>query len=423
MSCELRLSQRAGWAEGQPISHLMSRALAEPKLISLAAGFVDQQTLPITPTRQAVGSLMADPEVARAALQYGTTAGLPQLRSILLERFLADNACCHDLSIEQVVLTAGSNQLLHLVCESLVDVGDIVLCAAPTYLVFLGTLSNVGARSIGVAIDRFGMVPEALEARLAQLDRAGLLERVKAIYLVPYSDNPCGLTMPLERRARIVEIAKRWSRANRIHVIADAAYRELRYEGVDVPSTLTVDDDGDSVVVTGTFSKSFSPGIRVGWGILPRHLVGPVCDQKGNIDFGSPNFSQALMAQVLQQGLFEPHLETVRAGYSRKLQAMLAALDQHLGTVDGVRWVRPSGGLYVWVELPEEISTGPDGQLFDAALQEGVLYVPGQFCYPMEGEPVRKNTMRLSFGVQSPDKINQGIGALARAVRQAIACV
>jgi 2-aminoadipate transaminase len=257
-----RLSQRAQWAEGQPISELMSRALAEPDLISLAAGFVDQQTLPVEPTRAAMESLMAREEAARAALQYGTTPGYPALREALLARFLSSDACCHELSTDQLVVTAGSNQLLHLVSETILDPGDIVLCAAPTYFVYLGTLSNVGAQSLGVSVDQYGMIPEVLEATLQRLRDVGQLQRVKAIYLVPYFDNPCGITMPLERRARIVEIAKRWSHSHPIHVIADEAYRDLRYEGLNVPSTLTVDDEGGTVIVTGTFPNHFLLGFE-----------------------------------------------------------------------------------------------------------------------------------------------------------------
>ncbi len=416
------LSRRATWAHGQPISDLMSRALSQPTLISLAAGFVDQATLPVEPVRAAMESLWADDREAAAALQYGTTPGAPALRQQLLDRFTDSNVCCHDPGLDQLVLTAGSNQLLHLVVESLVDPGDIILCTSPTYLVFLGTLDNVGARAVGVKVDQYGMCPESLEDVLRSLDKTDELRRVKAIYLVPYFDNPCGLTMPLKRRARIVELAQRWSRAQRIHVIADEAYRELRYEGGDVPSTLTVDDEADTVIVTNTFSKSFSPGIRIGWGILPKHLVGPVCDQKGNIDFGSPNFNQQLMARVLELNLFEPHLETIRAGYRVKLRAMLEACDQYLGPIDGVRWRPPQGGLYVWVTLPQEIATGADDPLFRQAIEEGVLYVPGEHCYPREGHAMARNTMRLSFGVQDPGRIQQGLKALSRAIRQVSAC-
>jgi 2-aminoadipate transaminase len=262
------------------------------------------------------------------------------------------------------------------------------------------------------------MIPEALEEMLERLKQAGEAPRVKLIYLVPYFDNPSGVTTSLARKAAIVEIARRWSQSTKIHVIEDAAYRELRYGGDDTPSSRVADATGDTVIVAGTFSKSFSPGIRVGWGVLPPHLVGPVCDLKGNIDFGSPNFSQHVMAHVLAKGLYEPHVKTIRAGYQAKRDAMLEAADEHFSRLPGVSWRRPEGGLYVWATLPEHFDTGPSGQLFDRAVAEGVLYVPGEFCYPLEGEPVRKNTMRLSFGVQSPERIRQGMAALARAIQQ-----
>jgi 2-aminoadipate transaminase len=137
---------------------------------------------------------------------------------------------------------------------------------------------------------------------------------------------------------------------------------------------------------------------------------------KGNIDFGSPNFSQHVMARVLQQRSYEPHLHSIRAGYRAKLQAMLEAAEEHLSRIPGVTWRRPEGGLYVWATLPEEMDAGAGRALFQRALAEGVLYVPGEFSYPLEGEPVRKNTMRLSFGVQSPERIKQGIAALAKAI-------
>lgn len=408
-------SRRATLAEGQPISELMSRALDNPGLISLAAGFVDAQTLPVEIVRQVTSDLLANDLEARAMLQYGATPGLPALRRSILEQ--CTSATNSQALLDRVVITAGSNQLLHLVAESLLDPGDIVLCAAPTYLVFLGTVANLEAQTYSIETDDFGIIPEALEVTLRQLAEAGDLPRVKAIYLVPYFDNPSGITMPAERVQRIVEIAKQWSHRTRIHVIADEAYRELRYSGVDVPSASEFDEDGETVIVAGTFSKSFSPGVRIGWGILPEHLVGPVCAQKGNIDFGSPNFNQHVMAEVLRRDLFTDHIAKLRASYRAKLDAMLAAADEYLAPLNGVTWRKPTGGLYVWATLPPNIDTGPRGELFDRSIAEGMLYVPGQYCYPAEGQAIARNTMRLSFGVQSCEKIREGIAALARAIQ------
>ncbi|MFP6601873.1 MAG: PLP-dependent aminotransferase family protein [Pirellulaceae bacterium] len=414
-------SNRAAWAAGQPISALMSQALAHPELISLAAGFVDPMTLPGDLVQAALERLLASPEATRTALQYGTTPGVPRLRDLILQRLLSEdgnNSSSESLSIDQVVVTAGSNQLIHLVLESLLDPGDIVLCAAPTYLVFLGVVSQLGARAIGVSTDAEGMIPSALQEALEEIDRQGEKDRVKAIYLVPYADNPSGITMPLQRSSEIMEISRQWSsKPLPIQLIADLAYRDLRYLGDNIASIRTLDERGDQVILAGTFSKSFSPGVRVGWGLLPAHLVAPVCDQKGNIDFGSPNFNQYLMLDILEQGLLDSHLQEICGQYQVKLSAMLAASDRWFSDLEGVTWRAPSGGLYVWMEVPERIDTGPQGALFEAASREGVLYVAGGYCYAAEGEPIHRNTMRLSFGVQSPEKIEQGMKALSRALK------
>ncbi len=418
-----RLSQRAAQAANQPISYLMQHALAHPEVISLAAGFVDQQSLPVEATLAAAQALLGEPLRGRAALQYGTTAGYAPLREEVLRRLLEADGLTEaetNLSVDQVVLTAGSNELLHLLADTLLDPGDIVICAAPSYFVFLGMAAGLGVRTVGVEMDEDGIIPDAVEEQLSRFDRSGELPRVKAIYVVSYFDNPSSITLAKERRGPLVEIAQRWSKHHRIHILEDAAYRELRYDGDNLPSLRAYDPDGDTVILTETFSKSFSPGIRVGWGILPRALIGPLLEQKGNVNFGSPNFTQHLMAAVLQQGLFDEHVERLRTAYRVKLDAMLAAADEHLAGLPGVHWLRPSGGLYVWLQLPEEIDTGPDGRLFHAALEEGVLYVPGQYGYPREGVPPRHNMIRLSFGVQSPERIRQGVEALARAVNRCV---
>jgi 2-aminoadipate transaminase len=412
------LSKRAHWAGGDKlISRLMAEALARPDIVSLAAGFVDQQTLPVDATREAIEAIWSDPARARAALQYGTTIGHVPLRAAILARLAAADGAAgrRKPALDQVVITAGSNQLLHLVADTLLDPGDIVLCTSPSYFVFLATLANVGARTIGVGTDEQGIVPEALEEELARREKAGELARVKAIYVVSYYDNPMGVTTSLVRRQRILEIARKWSREGTIYVIEDAAYRELRYYGKDVPSILAL-DDGEQVIHAGTFSKPYSPGIRVGWGILPRRLVEPVLAQKGNVDFGSPHFNQVLIATAMEMGIFDRHVASIRESYRRKLDATLEVVEAELAPL-GVKWIKPSGGLYVWLKLPSQFDTGVDGPLFQRAVADGMLYVPGECCYPLEGCPRRRDTLRLSFGVPSIEEIRRGVKSLASAIR------
>ncbi len=411
------LSCRARVATASPISELMARAIGNPRLISLAAGFVDPLTLPTTETEQAVHGLMHALTEARQALQYGTTLGYSPLRDAILQRFLSEGIQgAIPPTLDRVMLTAGSNQLLQLVAECLFDPGDIVLCAAPTYFVFLGLLKNLGVRAIGVECDQEGISPPALEATLDALARRRELARVKAIYLVSYCDNPRGLTMPTTRREDVMRICVGTSHRPPIYVIEDMAYRPLHLGQEVPPSLFSFDPTGDHTIVAGTFSKSFSPGLRVGWGILPPQLVAPVANLKGNIDFGSPNLNQHLMHRVLQLGCFESHVERLRATYGRKLQATLDALEASLAGQPGVRWIHPDGGLYVWLELPEGLGTGPDQALFRAAVERGVLYVPGEYCFPDEGVARQANTIRLSFGAPEIAAIEAGIAALGDAI-------
>jgi len=414
------LSRRAHWADGPGVvSLLMAKTLARADLISLAAGFVDYESLPVEPTGQALDHIRSDTALARAALQYGTTIGHPPLRKAILDRMLrADGATAADLhvSLGQMVLTAGSNQLLYLVGDVLLDPGDIVLCGSPSYFVFLATVANLGGRGVGVATDANGLVPEALDEELRRLEARGELPRVKAVYVTSYYDNPTGSTLPAERRAALVETVRRWGRRQRIYLIEDAAYRELRYYGQDVPSLRSFDREGETVIAVGSFSKSYSPGIRVGWGILPERLLAPVLSEKGNLDFGSPSFNQVLMATVLREGLYDGHVARLREGYRLKVDAILAAAEEFLSPIGGVSWIRPAGGLYLWLRLPEGTDTGLDGPLFRRAVDEGVLYIPGESCFPQEGGPREKNHIRLSFGIQCCQSIRRGIQALGRAV-------
>lgn len=415
------VSQRALRAGGQPIGPLMKRALDNPTLISLAAGFVDQSTLPVNVMRAATEALLRDPEVGRSALQYGSTAGHSGLRRAVIERLAEqDEANVDDRDVDRVLVTAGSNQLLHLISELLLEEGDVVITSAPSYLVFMGLMQSFGAAVDGVACDADGIVPEALNELLARHHAAGTLARVKAVYVMSYFDNPTSRNLALSRRPQIVEIVQRWSRDHTIYIIEDTAYRDLRYVGDDLPSLRSFDTRHEHVIYTSSFSKAFSPGVRVGWGLFPQGLVGSALDLKGNSDFGSPNFSQSLVAKVIELGLFEPHVRALRTAYHEKLKVALAAADRCLGPLSGVTWERPTGGMYLWLQLPSHVDAGMEGALFDRAVQEGVLYIPGEHCFAGDATVRPRNHIRLSYGSQPPVAIGRGIEALARAIRSVV---
>ncbi|GAB4157185.1 MAG: PLP-dependent aminotransferase family protein [Planctomycetaceae bacterium] len=395
--------------------------MENPDVVSLAAGLVDPQSLPVKETREITQRLLADDQYARQILQYGTTQGAEPLRQQLLEHLAKlENQSTSSLGIDlnQIILTTGSQQLLSIIGEVLFDPGDICLVAAPTYFVFLGLLKGIGARAIPVQTDENGMCMEALEATLQQLEQSGELERVKLIYLVSYYENPSGISLSEERRRNVVEIVQNWSRSHRLLILEDAAYRELRYDGPELPSVWHFDSTRQHVILTQTFSKTYSPGIRVGFGVVPSDLVQPICDRKGNEDFGSANFNQHLIAQVLEQKLYDQHVEQVRSSYRKKRDVMLTAADKYFSELPGVNWVHPHGGLYVWMTLPDHIDTGFESPLFRQATHiEKMMYVPGEICHAGPEGSRPKNQMRLSFGVQDPQGIDLGMKRLANAVQ------
>ncbi|MBW3541802.1 MAG: PLP-dependent aminotransferase family protein, partial [Planctomycetes bacterium] len=325
------------------------------------------------------------------------------------------------LDAGRLVLTTGSQQLLSLVGEVLLDPGDICLVAAPTYFVFLGVLNGLGARAVPIATDEDGMRMDALESELVRLDVAGELARVKLIYLVSYFENPSGISLSLERREEAVELARRWSHAGRIFILEDAAYRELHYDGPQLPSVWSFDPTGETVIYAQTFSKSFSPGLRVGYGVLPQELIAPICDRKGNEDFGSANFNQHLLSTVFEEDLYGSHVRLVCDSYRRKRDAMLTAADRWFGNLPDVEWVHPQGGLYVWMTLPEHIDTGFESELFRRAVHgEEVMYVPGELFYAGPPADRPRHQMRLSYGVQTPAGIEEAMRRLSRAVAAAM---
>jgi 2-aminoadipate transaminase len=280
-------------------------------------------------------------------------------------------------------------------------------------------LQSHGVRVVPVPMDAGGMDLDALDARLAELNRRGELGRVKLIYTVDYFQNPTGLTLAADRRPRLVEIARKYSTAHRILVLEDAAYRELRYGGPDLPSVKKFDPTNEFVAYASTFSKPCAPGLKLGYALLPSDLVAPILHLKGNHDFGSANLAQHVVDRLMATGAFDRHVETLRDVYRAKRDAMLAALDAEFGDVPGASWTVPAGGLYVWLTLPDGVDAGPNGPLVPAALEAGVLYVPGEFGHVAdEAGRLPRNECRLSFGVADPGQLREGVRRLRKAYRK-----
>lgn len=429
-----------GRRTGPPaISWLMNLTLAHPKLISLAAGFTDNVSLPVDEARALLDEILSAPRTGQPALQYGTTAGDPLLRELTAKRLaeldtLATGAAVRDrrtlgspsanrraatvakgISPDRLLITHGSQQLLYLLTEALCDPGDIVLVEDPTYFVYLGIAQSHGLRCRGVRLLPDGIDLAHLEQVLEGLRRAGELPRVKFLYLVSYHQNPTGYTTDFAKKAAALQLLRRYERfaGHPLFLLEDAAYRELRFAGDDIPSALAAPGGAARVLYAGTFSKPFATGVRVGFGVLPEPVLTTATRIKGNHDFGTANLLQQLLARALASGAYDRHLAKLQRRYAHKAGAMTAAIRAHF-PVD-VDWQTPAGGLYVWARAPQRLRTGPRSRFFQTSLQQQVLYVPGALCYAED--PVRRkpdHELRLSFGGADEQKLEAGIARLGR---------
>jgi 2-aminoadipate transaminase len=418
----LTFSEKSQRTPESPITQFMELAIGNPNLISLAAGLVDGASLPAKPVADACAQILADPRTARAALQYGTTQGYgPLIRQVIRHVAGLDGRTPQNFGVApaDVVITTGSQQLLYMLSELLLDPGDIVITESPSYFVYHSVLAGNGTRVLTVPMDDDGMVTDELEKLLERLDCAGELPRVKLIYTVDYFQNPTGLTLSRGRRGELVEIVRRYADRQRILILEDAAYRELRYEGDELPSVKSFDPTNEFVIYAGTFSKPCAPGLKTGYAMMPNELVEPMLRIKGNHDFGSNNLSQHILCKLMESGIYAKHVEHLRGVYRQKRDAMVESLEREFGDWPGVSWTRPKGGMFVWLTMPEGFETSPDSSFLKAALKEGVAYIPGEFGHVSETGDVPRNEARLSFGDASVEQIRQGVRRLRKAADQA----
>jgi len=401
----------------------MREALEQSGLISLAAGFTDNPSLPVAETRAIIDGLLRGRK-SQSHLQYGTTYGDERLRNLTSQRLAQmDGRSKRDKGYEpsRVLITHGSQQLLYILTEILFDPGDIVLVEDPSYFVYLGIMQSHGIQGIGIGMEPDGLDLASLETTLKALKQSGELGRLKALYLVSYHSNPTGITTSAAKKAAAMKILRRYEKiaGHPIYLIEDAAYRELRFAGTDTPSALSFHNAAARVIYTSTYSKPFATGIRVGYGFLPEPLFTSAARVKGNHDFGTANFLQQILSRAVAGGGYEEHVQKLRKRYASKARTMTRACKKHFP--DKVKWENPEGGLYVWVSLPPRVKSDMKSKLFAEALKQKVLYVPGNLCYCVDStRPKPNHQMRLSFGSASIKDIEEGINRLGRAIKKVL---
>lgn len=388
------------------ITRLMAIALERPDMLSLAAGFTDNDSLPLMDIRDVVSEISNAGGAGKSTLQYGANVGRTELRSILTNRIEAsDTLEPGTLDEEGMFISNGSQQALYLAIQTLCDPGDCILVEQPTYFVFLEILEGLGVTPLAMPMTSLGEVDvEGLEAILKDMDDAGTLDRLKALYLVSYFANPTGRSVSEPTKAAIGSVLSRLDRP--IAVIEDAAYRELYYESPhSARSCLAIESFSDlPILYTSTLTKPYASGLKVGYAYCTdESWLAAMLNVKGQQDFGTANFSQAIVERALSSGLFDRHLVELRVIYKRKMETLHEALGSELREL-GWTWPVPGGGLYLWLRSPNDLRTDADSEFHDACIANGVFYVPGDLCYPSSRI---RDRIRLSFGALAPNEIEQ----------------
>ncbi len=364
----------------------------KPGIINFAGGLPASELLPTEQIRTCLDAVLADH--AAQALQYSISQGVPVLRELIAQRISRQGL---PVSADNILITTGSQQGLDLIGRVFLEPGDYVVTELPTYLGALQAFNFYQARYAPIQMDDDGMIIDNLEEKIIQY-------RPKMIYVVPNFQNPSGITMSYQRRKALMNLVFR----HQIAMIDDNPYGELRYSGTPLPSLRGL--GGDAVIQLGTFSKLISPGLRIGWICAPVSAIAIIEKAKQAVDLHSSTFSQFIAAEFLKRGFLDPHIERIREAYALKRDTMIAAMKEYFPS--SVRWPHPDGGLFLWVQLPENVSAS---MVFQQALHAGVAFIHGR---PFHPDGTGDNTMRLNFASSSPENIVEGIKRLGKVLQQ-----
>jgi len=368
-------------------------------VISLGGGMPDPSVFPVPEIKDIVNDVLS--EMAHKALQYGSTEGVYELRSEIAKFVGADGI---KATPENVIVTTGSQEALELIARVFLDSGDVVITENPTYLAALQAFRVYNPRIVGVPMDEHGMKTEVLDELIKKLIDGG--NRVKLIYTVPTCQNPTGITMSLERRKHLVEIAERYD----ILIVEDNPYSYFMFEEIPYRHLKALDRDG-RVIYVSTASKILAPGLRIGWAVAEEEIVRMLALAKQAIDLHSPTFSQYILLEALRRNVVVKHLPRIRDLYRRKRDVMLKALETYMP--QGTSWSKPIGGMFVWLIAPEKIDMG--ALLLEAIRKYKVAYVPGRSFHVDDSG---SNTARLNFTYPTFEQIDLAIARLAALIRE-----
>jgi len=366
----------------------------KPGVINFGGGLPAPELFPIDKIQNACTAVLA--KYGTAALQYSLTIGVDKIREVLAERYKRQDA---DVSIDEIQITGGAQQGLDIIGRIFIEPGAVILTETPTYLGALQAFSFYGVRYVSVDTDSDGAIPQDVEAKIKK-------HNPRFIYLVSTFQNPTGITISEQRRHQLVEIARKYN----CPIIDDNPYEEIRFAGKPVSSLKALGKE--YVIQLGTFSKLISPGLRIGWIASNRQVQSIIERMKQAMDLHTNTFAQYVVAEFARAGHLDTHIELIKREYGKKRDYMMGALKRHFG--DDVSWTTPEGGLFLWVKLPDHVSSTA---LLPAAIKAGVAYVPGKFFF---SERQDDSTMRLNFCNATEENIEEGIKRLANVVASAV---
>lgn len=393
-----RYAHRAAHMKPSEIRSLFAVA-SRPEIVSLAGGMPNLSAIPMDVMASIVERLIK--EHGQEALQYGSGQGHPKLREQICDVMALEGIRANP---DDVLVTTGSQQALDLISRIFIDPGDVVLVEAPSYVGALGTFSQYEASVVHVEMDSNGMVPEALRQAIKTLRYQG--RRIKFLYLIPNYQNPAGVLLPADRRSEILDIC----RSEKIFIVEDNPYGLL---GFDRPSPNAMRaEDSENVIYLGSFSKTIVPGFRIGWALVPQALREKLVIASESSILCPSNFSQMAISSYLANQPWRDQIASFVELYKARRDAMLETLDAYFPK--SATWTKPQGGFYVWVTLPPEIDTKA---MMPKAIVAKVAYVPGTAFY---ADGLGSWSMRLSYCHPTPERIREGVKALANVVEQEI---
>jgi len=394
-----RYAQRTKSVKSSIIRELL-KLTQRPEVISFAGGLPAPEVFPVARFQEACQRVLATQ--ATVALQYGPTEGYRPLRELIVAQMARYGIVA---TVDNVLITSGSQQALDLIAKLLINRGDRILVESPTYLGALQAFDLMGAEYVTVPVDRDGLQTSEMEQAL----RSG----PKFMYILPNFQNPGGVTLSRKRRDELVLLSDKYG----IPIIEDDPYGQLRYEGEHITPLVVLDrtnlarDNGyklGNVIYLSTFSKVLAPGLRVAWIVAPPDVIAKLVQLKQSTDLHTSTFTQMVTYEAARDGFIDEHVKLIRATYKVRRDAMLEALNDFFPPE--VSWTHPHGGLFLWVTMPPDVDSS---RLLDLALRQNVAFVPGEPFFP-NGDT--GSHMRLNFSNAQPEMIREGIRRLSIAV-------